>query len=122
METLGIENLKKFLKNLFKATVTAINVFADGKVSFPGEYWELGTSGFNIFGAVKVAPVALKELKDLDAGEKAEVLEYIKDEFDIPNDVVEAHIESALDKLITGGELLWEAGLEIKAIIEGLKG
>ena len=54
-------------------------------------------------GSIMAAPAAFSgigsvptELKDLDAAEKKELMDYVKSEFDIPDDKIEGLVEEGL--------------------------
>ena len=74
MPTLGIENLKDFMKNLFVIGATVDNALADdGKISGVQEIFALSLKAVNLFKAVKIADDAYREYLDLDEDEKTEI-------------------------------------------------
>lgn len=56
--------------------------------------------------AVKGASKIPRELADLDAKEKAELIQFVKVKFDIPQDRIEQVVESALAAAINFGDLI----------------
>lgn len=97
------DEVKKFgiqeTKDLAKCGIELGEGFAvslkDGKMSF--------SDLTNFFGAVYAAPAAISgisqvpaELKDLDEAEKAELVQFVCDEFSIPQADAEVKIEKGL--------------------------
>ncbi len=91
---LGIENLKKAIH---LAISLPIQVIESSKkkikflaiLNFIDEFKELTQ-------LVKERDKVVAEIKDLSPEERTELLEYIKSEFDIPDDKLESFIENAI--------------------------
>lgn len=91
----GIDNLKKIVKFACGFTKQAATALADGfqwtdVFGFVDEMAEVP-------GVVKSLPAVKQELADLTPAERAELHAYLVEEFDIPNDQVEAFIEDAVE-------------------------
>lgn len=91
----GIQNIKEAVLFVCKFTEGLVKTLEDGKFKI--------TELVNFAGAARVAPAAIKDLKelpveyaDMDDAEKAELHEYVKAEFDLPDDKVEAFVEKAI--------------------------
>lgn len=92
---LGIENLKKLIKLALSLTEQISTALADGKITTMELFGFLPELA-QIPGVVKSWADISAELKDLTPEERQELLEYINEEFDIPNDQLESFIENAL--------------------------
>jgi hypothetical protein len=91
---LGIENLKKAVKFAIDLGEQFATSLADGfqwtdSFSFVDEL-------IQVPGLLKSGKDVVAELKDLDATERQELYDYIKEEFDIADDKVEDVVEQAL--------------------------
>ena len=91
---MGIENIKEVLLFVCKLTDGFVKSLADGKFNF--------ADALNFYPAAQSFPAAIKDIKqlpaeykDMDAGEKAQLVAYVQDEFDIPDDKIEEYIERA---------------------------
>lgn len=109
VQKFGIENTKKLLKFVFDVTKQASSSLKDGwqwtdAVSFFDEAVQLP-------GAIKSIPQVKNEITELSTEERADLLAYFKEEFDIPDDKVEERIEKGI-----------EIGLSILALVEAWKG
>ena len=94
---LGTENLKRAVKFVidFTTQVAATKKFRFTTIfSFIDDLLELG-------GVITTWKDVIAEFKDLDDVEKQAIYEYVKQEFDIPNDQVEAFVEDAFQWLLT---------------------
>lgn len=94
---LGIQNLKNALKfiNDFTMQVAATKKFRFTSIfSFIDDLLALG-------GVISQWKNIVAEWKDLDEAEKNEIIQFVKDEFDIPNDEAEAFIEDAFQWLLS---------------------
>lgn len=94
----GVENLKKFLKFACDLTKQIATSTADGwqwtdALSFIDEAAAIPGVVKN-FGAIK------QELSELSPSEREELHAYLVEEFDIPNDQVEAWVEEAIGVVI----------------------
>lgn len=93
---LGIENLKKAGKFGVSLGMQFEEATADEKFTWTdlfGFFDEL----IQIPGIVNNRAAIVAEFKDLDETERNELLEYLKDEFNLDNDTLEAKIEKGLD-------------------------
>lgn len=98
----GTANIQKALDFI----VELANV-GDAMVQTPGSILEKATKAAALFDELLaltgLSMVELKkELGELDAGDKANVVSAFKQKFNISDDVAEARIESGLDLLIEG--------------------
>lgn len=91
----GIKETKELLGFVLALVEAGANSLADGRIGF--------TDAIHFFEAFRKLSDAvedihkvLDEAKDYDEAEKAELKQYIKDEFDIPGDMVEEYIEKGL--------------------------
>lgn len=91
----GVENLKKFVKFACGFTEQVAEVLEDGKVQLL-ELPKFLDEVLEIPGLVKSWEAVKKELSELSPEERQEVYDYLKDEFDIPNDRVELAIEHSI--------------------------
>jgi hypothetical protein len=94
---LGIDNLKKLVKFSLDLSEQVVESTKDG--------WNWLTDPFSFLdelsqvpGVAKSWPAIKAELADLSPAERTELLEYIKSEFDIPDDKVEIFVENALQQ------------------------
>ena len=90
----GIENLKKIVAFGCDLTKQINQSLEDGwqwtdAISFVDEI-------ATIPGVVKSIPAVKQELSELSLAEREELLNYIVEKFDIPNDKVEAFVEHAV--------------------------
>lgn len=102
---LGIEHLKQGLKFVFDFTsqVAQTKKFKLVTIfSFIDDLIALG-------GVIVSWKDIIAEFKDLDDAEKQQLYQYVKDEFDIPNDKVEAFVENAFTWLMSTIELVEQA-------------
>ena len=106
-EKLGIDNLKK-------ALIAAINLAKkieknytdDGKISFV-EVLGIGASSFgDILRVIKSGSEIKAEFINLDDNEKDELIQFVKDEFDLENDKIENIVEKSLEFLVGLDELI----------------
>ena len=91
----GIENLKKAIKFACDFTAQCATALADGKFAWTESF------GFvdeltQVPGLVKSFPELKQEVADLTETERVELYNYLKDNFDIPNDALETLIENSL--------------------------
>lgn len=96
---LGIENLKKLVKFPLDLTNQITDSLSNG--------WQF-TDLFSFIDELASIPGIVKtwkdisaELRDLDLSERQELYAYIVEEFDIPNDQVEAFVEDALKNVVS---------------------
>lgn len=98
-ELLGIDNLKKLVKFSCDLTKQINTSGADGWS------WSDGLSfldeAMQIPGIAKSFPEISKEIADLSAAEREELSEFLQDEFDIPNDEIEAAIENSVMQVLS---------------------
>ena len=104
---LGIDNLKKLLKAGLDFGKSAAKALGDKKVSF-FEAVGLIPEVFALIGVGKTWSDVQAEINDLDDAEKAEINQYVQDEFDIPNQKVEIFIEHSLTQIISLNALIYE--------------
>lgn len=105
----GISNLKKMVKFATDFTEQVADSLSDGKFSWM-EAFGFVDEVSQIPGVVKSWPAIKQELSELNEDERKELHQYVTEEFDIPNDRVEAFVESALGWAINAIALveLWK--------------
>lgn len=91
----GIQNIKEAVLFVCKFVEGLVKTLEDGKFKIH--------EVMHFAGAARVAPAAIGDLKeipaeyaDMDAAEKVELHAYIKAEFDLPDDKIEAFVEKAI--------------------------
>lgn len=94
---MGTENIKKALSLAIKVGQDVANGFADnGKLDL-SEYVEIGV---DIIGGLPGVLKSFKDIKaefaDLSAEERAEIIDWVGQEFDIHQDKIEEKIEKGL--------------------------
>ena len=106
----GIENLKKMVKFATDFTEQVADALKDGKFSWT-EAFGFVDEVMQIPGVVKSWPAIKQELSELSADERTALHQYVVEEFDIPNDKVEAFVENALGWAINAIALveMWKA-------------
>lgn len=113
MPTVGIENLKKAVKFAIDLAmqIAAIKKFKLISIfSFIDELLELG-------GVITSWKEIIAEFKDLDIAERQLVYDYVREEFDIPNDQVEVWVEEALGVALNILSLVERAKLLKKPVV-----
>lgn len=91
----GIENLKKLVKFACGLTKQISVAMEDGKFTF-NESFGFIDEILEIPGVVKSFPAIKDEITELSPEERQELYDYIKAEFDIPNDRIEVFVENSL--------------------------
>ena len=91
----GIQRLKDAVKFGVKLTEGVISKLDDKKLTFI-EALGLVPDLVDLPGLIRDSEVLWSELNDIDAAERQELLQYVKDELDVDNDKVEVVVESAL--------------------------
>lgn len=106
MSELGVDKIKAALLVLIHIGMDVEdNLADDGKITWP-EVGEMAMSNaLDIFSVVKNAGELVAQLKDWDPVERAEVLAYVVEEFDLDNDKAEKVIEAGLTLVKDAGEL-----------------
>jgi len=101
----GTESIKKCLLFLF-ATHNAFELAkADGKINLMDAPLAMDPM-IKLFGFISEIKKLGPEVKDISVEEKAELKVFIKDNYDIADDVIEAKVEKALDLLVEVGYFL----------------
>lgn len=95
----GIENIKNVLKLGIGLGEGVALSLEDGKFT-TGDITNFLPATLSIPAAVGSFGKLKDELKDLDETERTELVEWVKDEFDIPQDQVEEKIEKGLELAI----------------------
>ena len=109
----GINQTKELLDAIFATTDAVVRSLKDGKIGFEDVAYFIPVFP-KIELAIRDSVVIPKELGDLDKEEAEELKSYIKEKFDIENDVLEKRIEDALS-------LAFSLYVFIKGIMDGLK-
>lgn len=94
MQKLGIEKLKTLFAALLSLAAAFQKQLADGAQIT--DLFALVNEWPNITVVLREAKPGWQEFKDLDGSESADLAQYLSDNFDIPNDELEAKIEQAL--------------------------
>jgi hypothetical protein len=102
---MGTENIKKALALVIKVGTDLAKGLEDKKLSL-AEYIGLGIDLLDAPSVIKSWSNIKAEFADLDATEREEILEWVKSEFDISDDKLEAQIEAALGVLEAIGKLV----------------
>jgi len=119
MEKFGIENVKKFIAFGVGLGMSFEDALKDGKITLK-DYVLFVDDVMKIPGIVGGAKHLKEELTDFTPEERAELIVWFKDEFDIENDKVEEVIEKAIDAA-TGMVLTVDASIELAKAIKALK-
>lgn len=98
MET-GIEKLKKAIGAVIGLGTTVTESLADDKISV-AEWGKISFKSLSLVMALKDFKALKVEFKDLTEEEKEEIIAYVNENFDIPNDATEAMIEEAFAILL----------------------
>lgn len=111
----GVDYSKKAIKSLAEIAVKIESKNEDGKVTLM-EAFSVAIGNFNsIVSVIKNASYLKKEYLDYTDEERAEIQEYLKEELDLEDDVVEVLIEKTFNVAIDLADLI-ESYLEaIKA-------
>ena len=87
MSEYGIKETKEMIGFSLAVTTAVVDSMEDGRIGI--------TDALNFFGALKKAPAAFSgfsqipaELNDLDEAEIEELIEYVRGEFDYPDELV----------------------------------
>lgn len=109
-QNFGVENLKKLIKFSCDFTEQITEALSDGKFSWV-ESFGFVDEVMQIPGVVKSFPAIKQELGELSNEERQELYDYLKEEFDIPNDRLEVFIENSLSLAIAAVALVeqWKA-------------
>lgn len=96
---LGIDNLKKGVKFACDFTKQMAEALADKKFTW------METFGFvdeliQVPGLVKSWPELKQEVADLTEEEKTELFDYLRTEFDLPNEDLEVLVEDSLNWIV----------------------
>jgi len=105
MEKLGIDNIKTGLKAVFAVAEAFENIMDDDKVSI-SDIRHIVPLIPKVVGAFGVIDEMGDEYKDLDEAELDELHIWIKEEFDLEDDAVEAKIEEGLALAVRLGKLI----------------
>lgn len=97
---LGIENLKKLVKFGLDVANKIATDLQDGKITTM-EIFGFIPELTEIPDVVKSWPDIAAELKEVSAEERVELLDYIKQNFDIPDDQLESVIEDSLMNVVS---------------------
>lgn len=108
-EQVGVENLKRLIKFGCDVTKQLSDSLADGYQWT--DLLSLVDELSQIPGVVAALPQVKAELADLSPEERTELHAYLVEEFDLPNDKVEAFIENALSFALAALALIeqWKA-------------
>ncbi len=97
MET-GIEKLKKAIGAVIGLGTTVTESLEDDKISV-SEWGKISFKSISLALALKDFKLLKIEFKDLTDAEKEEIITYVNENFDLPNDATEAMIEEAFEIL-----------------------
>lgn len=99
MEKIGIDGIWKVIDLALSLHQAYDKANADGKINFLDAPL-LMKPALKIIPAVQAASMALKEIKDLDDLERADLLQRVKSSYDIADDIVEKKVEDGLDLVL----------------------
>ena len=103
MEKLSEENmnhLKDFLAFPISLGMTYDQAMADGTIGLTDLPLLVGPS-MKLMGVIQATPHLYQSIKDLNSDDKAELVTWAKNEFDLANDAVEKKIEDGLDLVLS---------------------
>lgn len=105
---MGYKELREALEFVFELTETIIKSLSDGiSATDLAKFVSLIGKAVPAFRGIDQIPA---EFADLDDQEADELVEYLREKFDIPNDVIEARIEQGL-------QIITNLGMSIKPYI-----
>ena len=117
MEKFGVENLKEVLN-----AGIALGVGLDKSLSDDGKITWM--EYFNFTGVITKLPAAIndiglvpKEVKDLDAEEKQEIVDFVADKLDLEDDNLEAQVEKIFEDIMN----TFIAILTLTSTIQGMR-
>lgn len=124
MEELGIDLLKKASKAIIDVVEEGQTALADGKLQLT-EIIGLFDNGYTLVKLYSKRDEILAQLKDVNSEERKELFEYIKEEYDAPEESADLIIDKVIDILEQGFEL-YEQGVidfieKVKDLISTLK-
>lgn len=105
MEHLGTENLKKALKPFLDLHEAYDQAKADGTVDSKDLPLLVGP-GLSFASGIPAMGAAVKEFKDLDSQERADILAWVKADYDIADDVLEEKVEAAFGLVLNIGSFI----------------
>ncbi len=108
---MGIENIKEIVKFVGEFVKAMVKTLEDEHFSFTDLPY-FATAGKALSAAIKGIGDVSAEFGDMDETERAEIIAFVKDEFDLPDDEVEEFIE----KVFRAGIYIADAftyGLEV---------
>jgi hypothetical protein len=111
-EKIGIDKTKKLVHFACGLTKQIEEATEDG--------WQLADlfkffdEAAEIPGVAKSLPEIKKEIEDMDPGERIELYEFVRDEFDLADDNLEFAIEKSLEFSIAGYQL-WQMWRNLRA-------
>lgn len=99
-----MEKLKSALKTVINVAEKTDNALEDGKISI-AEGVGIAMSAIGFIKIVKGYKEIAQEYKDLTEDQRAELVEWFTNEFDLQNDNVEGIVETIFTALIGLGEV-----------------
>jgi len=106
-KVMDIKDIKEMMKFVINVTEGLVKTLEDGKFKL--------TEVVHFISSAQAAPAAFTgmsnipaEFSDMDAQEQAELIAYVQEEFDIPNDSVEAFVEKAFAVAVSVAALIQE--------------
>ena len=100
MEKLGIEKLKVLLALPLSIHMAYEKAKLDGEINAADAGYAVDPM-MKLMPAIASAKEAIPELKDLDPVEKAELMELIKADYDLADDILEAKVEQAFNVVLS---------------------
>jgi len=104
-EKLNIVELKEALKTIVDISVTIDKDLEDNKLSLM-EKIDIAIKSIKLISVIKNIKVIWAQYKDLDDEEKAELITYFKEKFDLRNDLTEEIIERIFEAIINLQEII----------------
>lgn len=103
---MDVQNIKEVVLFLCRLTDGIVKSAPDG-FSVWKDWGNFIDAGKALIPAIKDFRQIPKEYADMDEAERAEIVQMVKDEFDIPNDKIEVFVEKA-----------FKVGLELADLVE----
>lgn len=97
---MGIDRIKKLVKVSICLEKIIVDIIRHGRFDL-GIFFKLSSIFKDVISVGRDFKQIILEIQDIDEPEKEIISAYIKEEFDIDDDVLEKRIEDALDFILT---------------------
>ncbi len=117
--SLGIQNSKDLLGYIFLTIVSALTLDKnkDGKVSVNEAIMGIMPLAMNYSGISTAAPEAIKEARDYTPDEIDELVQYVQDNFDLPDNL--DNVEAIVKRVINGAHYNYHFIRDLKQAFSG---